>query len=47
MRLLKIIPLFQWCHMSDVFQTLDTSNIDTYRLGNLVESFNLSKELIT
>lgn len=36
-----------WCHMSDVFQTLDTSNIDGYKLNNLVEQFNLNKELIT
>lgn len=35
-----------WCHMSDVFQTVDGSNVDSYKLGELAEQFNLSGNLL-
>lgn len=38
--------LFYWCHMSDVFQTVNGENIDHYKLKELVSVFNLSDDLL-
>ncbi|MGB4967507.1 MAG: hypothetical protein WBO35_04880 [Candidatus Saccharimonadales bacterium] len=35
-----------WCHMSDVFQTVTTDKVDVYKLKELVKMFNLSSDLI-
>lgn len=37
---------FSWCRISDVFLTLNTENIDSYKLKHLVEQFSLVEELL-
>ena len=37
---------FIWCHIADVFQTIDGENVDPYKLRELVKEFNLSDRLL-
>ena len=41
----KWVPI--WCHITDVFQTLDVTAIDGYGLEELREQFDLLPDLIS
>jgi len=37
----------RWCHISDVFQTINPEHVDSYKLKELVVQFNLTGNLLS
>src|SRR5690606_13466507 len=41
-----VAGFFVWCRIAGIFLTASSDNVDTYKLSNLVQQFNLSGDLI-